>query len=417
MHKKLKPEYHLTHLEPQRLNPLVDPFALHPASSKRLKTSALSYVGEDAKTSLEVSGAFVTKKIDVEDGRHQFWSIAESDRLTQAVRVYPALATFINRALDKCQTAKERVYMVSLLEKELEASGPDRNWGIHPLPLLPREKLKNLSLALNGDHLQLTKAQNMTTLLQKPKEPLKLPQLPVPMAQGKLLGAYPLQRFVKSSQELPDSRKLNGEYRTEAPTTRPDSDAKKKEKKSRFSNADVRKNDSRMQIESPGPSVTRYFDYRMETPAPASHPALPIRISEHLVSDFKIKKKEEPVRPVPATPTPQDYKLLSPSMRKNNKKSPINPKKSQQNLDEDSPAYAMLTQGLPKAQGSTAPVVGTCQDLEKQYVRLTGLPNHATIRPRSVLEKSLVHIITKHKKGEEDHLFVIDQFRSIRQVA
>lgn len=55
-------------------------------------------------------------------------------------------------------------------------------------------------------------------------------------------------------------------------------------------------------------------------------------------------------------------------------------------------------------------------DLEKHYLRLTDTPNPATIRPLEVLQRALDFIIGKYSKGVEDHLYLLDQLRSIRQV-
>ena len=37
-------------------------------------------------------------------------------------------------------------------------------------------------------------------------------------------------------------------------------------------------------------------------------------------------------------------------------------------------------------------VVGTCQELEKKYLRLTSAPDPRTVRPEPVLRKTLEHI-------------------------
>lgn len=66
---------------------------------------------------------------------------------------------------------------------------------------------------------------------------------------------------------------------------------------------------------------------------------------------------------------------------------------------------------LEKTQG---PVVGRCQDLEKRYFRLTSAPNPDTVRPLSVLEKTL-ELLKKKWKKENNYSFVCDQFKSLRQ--
>ncbi|CAD8118925.1 unnamed protein product [Paramecium sonneborni] len=60
-------------------------------------------------------------------------------------------------------------------------------------------------------------------------------------------------------------------------------------------------------------------------------------------------------------------------------------------------------------------ITGTCEDLEKPYYRLTGLPDPNTIRPEHILKKALNHILEKWKNCQADYNFTIEQFRSIRQ--
>lgn len=51
---------------------------------------------------------------------------------------------------------------------------------------------------------------------------------------------------------------------------------------------------------------------------------------------------------------------------------------------------------------------GTCEDLEKPYFRLTGLPDPNMIRPEHILKKSLIHILKKWKNFEKDYNFIIE---------
>jgi hypothetical protein len=55
-------------------------------------------------------------------------------------------------------------------------------------------------------------------------------------------------------------------------------------------------------------------------------------------------------------------------------------------------------------------------ELEKQYLRLTTLPDPSTIRPESVLIRSLKMLKKKWKNKEADYSNINEQFRSIRQV-
>jgi len=55
-------------------------------------------------------------------------------------------------------------------------------------------------------------------------------------------------------------------------------------------------------------------------------------------------------------------------------------------------------------------------DLEKQYLRLTTMPDPSQVRPEAVLKKSLKMLKKKWKSKEADYAVINEQFRSIRQV-
>lgn len=60
-------------------------------------------------------------------------------------------------------------------------------------------------------------------------------------------------------------------------------------------------------------------------------------------------------------------------------------------------------------------LIGTCQSLEKQYLRLTTIPDPSQVRPEQVLKKSLQMLKEKWRKKEADYNYISEQFRSIRQ--
>ncbi|KAK2068349.1 hypothetical protein P8C59_002990 [Phyllachora maydis] len=68
----------------------------------------------------------------------------------------------------------------------------------------------------------------------------------------------------------------------------------------------------------------------------------------------------------------------------------------------------------PTPPPSDGPVMGTCQDLEKSYLRLTAPPVPSKVRPEAVLRQSLV-IIKEKWRNENNYHYVRDQLKSMRQ--
>ncbi|KAJ1984390.1 hypothetical protein H4R34_000706 [Dimargaris verticillata] len=59
-------------------------------------------------------------------------------------------------------------------------------------------------------------------------------------------------------------------------------------------------------------------------------------------------------------------------------------------------------------------IVGTCTQLEKQYLRLTSAPNPATVRPLHVLKQTL-ELLKQKWRAEANYPYIRDQFKSMRQ--
>jgi len=68
----------------------------------------------------------------------------------------------------------------------------------------------------------------------------------------------------------------------------------------------------------------------------------------------------------------------------------------------------------PSPPPSNGPVVGTSQQLEKRYLRLTSAPNPALVRPESVLRKTL-ELLKRKWREEQNYSYICDQFKSLRQ--
>lgn len=71
-------------------------------------------------------------------------------------------------------------------------------------------------------------------------------------------------------------------------------------------------------------------------------------------------------------------------------------------------------QRSPTPPPSAGPVVGTCEALEKSYLRLTAPPKPETVRPEHVLRKTL-DLLKKKWRKESNYSYICDQFKSMRQ--
>jgi hypothetical protein len=63
---------------------------------------------------------------------------------------------------------------------------------------------------------------------------------------------------------------------------------------------------------------------------------------------------------------------------------------------------------------SSGPIVGTCEVLEKKYLRLTAPPVASKVRPERIL-RSTLDLLKKKWRKESNYSYICDQFKSMRQ--
>lgn len=73
-----------------------------------------------------------------------------------------------------------------------------------------------------------------------------------------------------------------------------------------------------------------------------------------------------------------------------------------------------ITSLYTTANAPTGPIVGTCADLEKNYMRLTEEAKPEKVRPEQVLFRSL-HYVLENYKQNKDYNYILNQLKSIRQ--
>jgi hypothetical protein len=76
--------------------------------------------------------------------------------------------------------------------------------------------------------------------------------------------------------------------------------------------------------------------------------------------------------------------------------------------------YKSSYQASASPEPTSGPVVGTCQNLEKKYFRLTSAPIPSQVRPGPILRQTL-ELLKKKWKKEGNYSYICDQFKSMRQ--
>jgi SAC3 family protein LENG8/THP3 len=96
--------------------------------------------------------------------------------------------------------------------------------------------------------------------------------------------------------------------------------------------------------------------------------------------------------------------------KKNNKKKNANTNKLQALMNSASDSG-----GAGDFDMESLKIVGTCQKLEKDYLRLTSAPSPSVVRPEPVLRKAIQLVKKKWAAEEVDYAYMCSQLKSLRQ--
>ena len=322
-------------------------------------------------------------------------------RLDKAVAENISLQCFIDRSLRKCLTKNDRLFMIGHLRKEV-SNDPLQDWMITPLPLLPQEKLRNLSLALNGNG---------------PSERTSNPGQLGGRLDKRESGTEPLRSVIRDDDcESEVGGQSRGTLKEGSRKKKSDSGERQVVREGKAK--DRSREDSATVPQKQASAFDLINNYVIK---PAKRESLEQKVEkkdlleggrrEEWGSGDRNSYKKEEVRGHPVHPVHPVHQVnpVNPVHQ-------IRPVHPVQQVHPVPPPKHTDFPSSPVQNHPPKPVVGTSCVLEKSYFRLNGDPNPSQIRPRPILEQALVAVITKYKNGLEDHLFVIDQFRSIRQV-
>ncbi|GFY76180.1 leukocyte receptor cluster member 8 homolog [Trichonephila inaurata madagascariensis] len=293
-----------------------------------------------------------------------------------------SLKSYVARCFQKCQTNidKDQVELIlkGKLTKAINVGTLNAyDWDAEPLPSIHSDRLKQ--------------EQNQAAIFQK---------LQYLKNQDKKLTPDNSRNFHKSRANTYRSKSRSRSRSFSRSRSRSRSPPRKVFRKRKYSSSSDSSGDSRgskkMFSSVIGPSDTRIAKH---TP-------------NNAVKNKKKRKKGKNVPFVVESEFCTDERLLKRAARfetKNGK----SPKPNLLFTISNTPSF-VGDDNSTEIEWDSVAVVGTCQDLEKPFLRLTGAVDPTGVRPEEVLSKSLT-MVKKHWIENQDYHFACEQLKSIRQ--
>ncbi|KAJ0971186.1 hypothetical protein J5N97_019145 [Dioscorea zingiberensis] len=321
----------------------------------------------------------------------------------------PSLRAYVERTFARCKDDAQRAANKNLLKEMITKSSTDgtlftRNWDIEPLfPLhIAISDKADQNNMLNSGTVSLSIRKRSPTRRHKSRwEPLpeeKLAEKLTPASNEPAKGANWNQ--ISETETVADTRKHEpkddgwgrGKFFASRQQNSLNKVVQRPVKKPRFSDTVLTENADGSSDSDKEQGLTKYYSGAM---ALANSPE-ERKKREHRSKRFE-KGQNHSVEYKPYSP-----KVAGAGNFHSRRASSLMPAK---NNDSSS------SKSVEDIDRHALTVRGTCQEIEKCYLRLTSAPDPATVRPEDVLEKALQMV----QASEKNYLYKCDQLKSIRQ--
>ncbi|XP_055949421.1 leukocyte receptor cluster member 8 homolog [Argiope bruennichi] len=303
-----------------------------------------------------------------------------------------SLKNYVARCFDKCETNIDKDQVELILKGKLMKANNDgtlrtRDWDSEPLPSTHSDRLKQEQLQQQQQQQQ---QQHNQSVYQKLQNNLK--------NQDKKMSTPNSRNFQNKSRiNSYHSRSRSRSRSYSRSRSRSRTPPKKTFRRRKYSSSSESSGDSRGSKKIFSSVVSPDTRSAKSTPNSSKNKK-------------KRKKGKQPFTVEPEFCT--DERLMKRAARfetKNGK----SPKANILFTISNTPSFT-IDENDNEMEWYSDAVIGTCQDLEKPFLRLTGAVDPTGVRPEDVLVKSLA-MVKKHWIENQDYHFACEQLKSIRQ--